>query len=755
MPFIAKHVRLTNSGKLPDVFLTSKVQAPTDLADAKLGKLYFVLQINAPWNHVATIGSSIINVVSREYYRQEGHIPLENFERAIAKANRLIDQLSRDGESTLKENFHALIALAVGDELHIAHAGEAEAYFYRDEKLNQIIEPRPIKNETGQVFNNLITGEISAHDKVVLGNPGLYGAVTTDELERLLTHPLQDAALRLAKQLKAAKIRKANAIIIDFQTVRSTENSVISNHTETLYLDQRLESTWTVLNYHVALLARPILSGVKKLSKLVAHSASRASQKTGATWREKAQPKLKKFVSETSPALSQRSKQVVAERLSRIQELQPNLPKLSGLPKLGGVKETAEAGVPVHHYTSRRVGRSLPYVALMAFPLRVCQEIGQQFRHSIRRSPRTWYMIVALLLLASIGASIQTRKLQNKEKPIVNSTTVEEMKSLLDKAKQAKVYGNLSQARQAYLDALAKGELIKQNQKLAEQNQSLIATAYSDYLGLAGASELTAPSPLLTLQHDATHGLVHEGTLYYVTRDGQLFSLLLTGGDPTSLGELPNNQAAIQLAYDATNRKLFLQTYTGTIYNYDLTSGTLKESELAEETFPVSTGIGFFNGTLYLTDPAASQIWKYTPTDTGFAAAAPYLRSKETDLSDATSLAIDGSLFTLHKSGIVQKFTRGNATNFTVTGIPEPLNTIKQPLGFFADEDSDIYYLADRGGDAIQPRLIEFDSNGKFTHQYFLPSKWRKDIRLVIGNPKSHKAWVLVNKELYEFTLVQ
>ena len=84
-----------------------------------------------------------------------------------------------------------------------------------------------------------------------------------------------------------------------------------------------------------------------------------------------------------------------------------------------------------------------------------------------------------------------------------------------------------------------------------------------------------------------------------------------------------------------------------------------------------------------------------------------------------------------------------------------PFDKILSPLSFAAVEDGNSYYLVDKGNDKIAPRIIEFDKTGKFVHQFLMPQKWQKDIKTVIANPKSHKAWVVVGKDVYEFTLVQ
>jgi hypothetical protein len=732
MPLVAHHVRLTNSGKVPDYFLAAKIQQPTDLADAKLGKLFFVLQINCPWNHVAPIGTSIINTVTREYYRQEGHVPLENFEKAVAKANRLIEQLVREGETSCFDNMHAIIALAVGDEVHITYAGEAEAYFLRDDKLNAITDPDRQPSTHSQTFTSLVTGEVSPNDTLLMGTPGLYSAVTTDDLETILKLSPLDAAKAIARQAKTAKIRNANAIIVRIESLKHLEEQVIEKTIDTVYLDQAIDSAWQVASYNA-----------KKLIKPLVDLASWSGKKI--------RPKLAATNKKVSNYASTQWKKTAGAKLPKMPEL-PKLPKVQ-LPHLSGLAIDTPDNVHVNHYgTDRKKRITLP--KFIHTPVQLLQDLGKQFRKAIRRSPRTWYVVIALIILSSIGASIQTRKQQAALNPIVPTASLEEMKSLLEQAKQAKAFGDANKVRTLLTQAAAKGELAKQDPKLAAEASNLLGQTQRDLDVLAGATRLDDSSPLLTLNQDVQHGAIAEGVFYY-TNEGSLYRSLLTGGEATLLGSLPNDQSVNEFYYDVAGGTIYLQSYTGSLFAYSIKSKKLSAASVTEGTFSPATGLNSYGDSLYMIDPATNQILKYTKDGDTYAKATNYLKSKKTDLTDTVALAIDGSVFALHKTGVVDKFVRGTSSDFTLTNVPVPFNEITDPLTFAAVEDGSSYYLADRGNDTIPPRIMEFDKSGKFVHQYMLPQKWQKDLKLIIGNPKSHKAWVVVGKELHEFTLVQ
>lgn len=755
MPFITRHIRLTNSGKLPDIFLTAKSQNPTDLNDKKQGQLFFVLQINSPWSHAAPIGTSMINTVTREYYRQEGHVPLENFERAIAKANKLIEQLVREGETSCFEELHAIIALSVGDELHITYAGQAEAYFLREGKISLITDPHRSQSDASQAFTSIITGEVSADDVVLLGSPNLYSAITSEELETTLRQPLLEAGKAIARRLKSMRLRNANAIILQIDTLRNLESTPLpANQTETLYLDQAIDSTWHIVSYQASKLTKPILNLLGRTSR----SLGKRTEKLAKHVTKKTQDAVilqAKILRDKTAQKSQDITESVNNNKPQLNNIFKNLFKKfqSSIPQLRPIATLENAGVPINYYGKRRSGS--PLDKAIAVPLELIQALGKQFRKAVRRNPRTWYIVIALVLLTSIGASVQMRRNQSVINPVVPTASLEEMKQLLEDAKQAKAFGNQDKLRQLLSEAIAKGETAKQNPKLIAEASSLVGQAQRDLDMLAGASRVVSEKPLITLPVAPSQVAIYEGVIYFSANDDKLRSMRLTGGETATLVSLPNDESINQLVLDQQNKVLYIQSYTGSLYSYAIATKKFDSLVPAEGSPALSTGLGVFSNTLYLLDPAENQIWKHTLAGGDLSAATAYLKNKKANLADGVGISIDGSLFVMHKNGEVNKFTRGILADFKLAGIPAPFNVIDQALGFSAIEDGTVYYLSDRGNETIPPRIIEFDKTGRFTHQYFLPKKWQNDIKQIIGNPKSHKAWVIVNKDVHEFTLVQ
>jgi hypothetical protein len=88
-----------------------------------------------------------------------------------------------------------------------------------------------------------------------------------------------------------------------------------------------------------------------------------------------------------------------------------------------------------------------------------------------------------------------------------------------------------------------------------------------------------------------------------------------------------------------------------------------------------------------------------------------YFSGTAPDLSKASGMAIDGSIWIVTRDGKVLKYTRGNADSFTLTGLDKPLNT---PTKLFTSLNLDAVYILDNGNS----RIVKIDKKGAFQKAY-------------------------------------
>lgn len=122
-------------------------------------------------------------------------------------------------------------------------------------------------------------------------------------------------------------------------------------------------------------------------------------------------------------------------------------------------------------------------------------------------------------------------------------------------------------------------------------------------------------------------------------------------------------------------------------------------------------GLGIYFGNVYVLDKDGKQINKFVQTSSGFGQANYFAGGTEPDLSNAASIAIDGSIWILFKDGIIEKFTKGKADTFSITGLDKGFSN---PTRIYTAVDFSNIYVLDSGNS----RIVVLDKNGSYKAQY-------------------------------------
>lgn len=126
-----------------------------------------------------------------------------------------------------------------------------------------------------------------------------------------------------------------------------------------------------------------------------------------------------------------------------------------------------------------------------------------------------------------------------------------------------------------------------------------------------------------------------------------------------------------------------------------------------------------FGGNIYLLDTAKSRVWKYVATEKaapaggqGFSERREYLNPDTLpDLSKATGMAIDGSVWIGTNNGATLRFTQGKENTFITQGV-EPAFGSNLSV-YTSDQIKHIYVL-----DHQNKRVVILDSDGAYLSQY-------------------------------------
>ncbi|PJB51212.1 hypothetical protein CO100_02375, partial [Candidatus Berkelbacteria bacterium CG_4_9_14_3_um_filter_33_5] len=97
MSLSLRYIRVTNSTKLKDEFLTAQVYKLDD--NTPNHYLFNLVEIKRPWLRASQIGQVIINNFQRSYIRGKNDNQLTNFEDSLKETNQTLNKIYNSGET--------------------------------------------------------------------------------------------------------------------------------------------------------------------------------------------------------------------------------------------------------------------------------------------------------------------------------------------------------------------------------------------------------------------------------------------------------------------------------------------------------------------------------------------------------------------------------------------------------------------------------------------------------------------------------
>lgn len=180
---------------------------------------------------------------------------------------------------------------------------------------------------------------------------------------------------------------------------------------------------------------------------------------------------------------------------------------------------------------------------------------------------------------------------------------------------------------------------------------------------------------------------------------------------------------------------------TSSILSIDKASTSVKTIIKNDNHWKKPGGFGTYLGNMYVLDKEIKQIFKFV---SGSFAKSNYLPNANSDLSDAASLAIDGSVYVLLENGEVKKFTKGVSETFSLSGLDKPL---AKPSRIFTNAHASNIYILDKGNS----RIVVFAKNGTYQSQYQTDIlKNAIDIEVL---EKEKRIYILLQGKVYEVEL--
>lgn len=186
----------------------------------------------------------------------------------------------------------------------------------------------------------------------------------------------------------------------------------------------------------------------------------------------------------------------------------------------------------------------------------------------------------------------------------------------------------------------------------------------------------------------------------------------------------------------------------GHIFEYDPAVG-LKAFPTADSSAwrePVAAAT-YYNR-LYLLDPRANRVLKYSLTNVGYDGPPSDYFKVETsaNVSNAVDMAIDGNVYILHSDGMISKYREGTSVPFSQSNLDEPLRT---PCCIFAtgflDEEGYVYVA-----DVENQRIVQFSKGGEFIRQFRSRDPgYMNELRSLFVDEAQKKLYLINGNKLY------
>lgn len=175
------------------------------------------------------------------------------------------------------------------------------------------------------------------------------------------------------------------------------------------------------------------------------------------------------------------------------------------------------------------------------------------------------------------------------------------------------------------------------------------------------------------------------------------------------------------------------------ISSFEKTNGAKKEVLKNNSDWESPTAIAPYQANLYVLDQKKGVL-----KIIGGTAVSNYFTSEKPDLSSATGLAIDGSIWIVTTDGKILKYTKAKKDTFTLSGLTKEL---KSPTKIYTNADTDYLYILDNGNS----RIVKTDKNGAFQKEITAPYIGQaKDLDIVEAEKK---AYILSGSKVYELSL--
>lgn len=615
----------------------------------------------------------VVTAIQREYYRDPKRGVITSFESALHQANLVLHEAAERGVRDWMGYFNVVMGVLSGHTLHISVAGEATLLLARQQRLTNVsygLSHLPITNPM-RTFSQVASGTLAARDVLFFGTGHFVNLFSEADLLRYtVDHSAATIGLRLQQLYGDRKAKTPLGLL----TVSILPTAIAAARDEVDLL-QRRRATWP----NAPLPRKPLVihtSRLKSLLALLGHIGLKLKTYSMATlW-----PLLKR-----------------------------------------GMGRGGRAVVAASSYTGQRVktlARRPPSGWKLPTPL------WRRLRWQELPTMSKVLAVVSLILtVAFLGSLLLLRQKRMDDQTIARaSELLHEAQTKNEAVASALIYDNREQA-QRYLneaeDLTQKLLATGRYEKEARELQAALQTQHDRLQKIQRLSDKTAT--VVTDLKEAINGEPPSG-LVTLTDGVYAFSAKNNGvvrvsatGEITALNQQTQGVGFFKIAAaQAADKTIVFITQEPGVALFDATDGALTPQEI---TFPASepmiTAAATYGSRLYLYDQTSHTLVSYSKSLRGYGGGQPWITNKDFAVQTIRSLAVDGSVYTLHTDGSLRRLFKGEPTDFKAEAIEPDLSGAERIIT--GEQWARLYVI-----DLRQRRIVIFNKKGALERQLYV-----------------------------------
>ncbi|MBI3255923.1 MAG: hypothetical protein HYZ63_03050 [Candidatus Andersenbacteria bacterium] len=684
----------------------------------------------------------VISAIQREYFRDRQRSPMQSFELALHQANLILHDAAERGVRDWMGYFHVSIGALVGRQLHVSVAGGASVWLARKTVMTCVSEGLahlPITNPL-RTFSQVASGEVATRDVILLATGNFEHVFRPQDVARFtIDHSAATISARLQQLYKDQQYTAPLSVV----TVALLPDYIVAPREEPAFYKPRQAASASPDNLKPR---KPLL--IRKPGwRTVVLALSQSVQMAWRAFRAHAWLHVKRGgtlmgagLTRGTGALVMMSKQPGA----RVQG--PRDPELT----------------PIN--PSPRKPKSWSHI--MSNILAFFRDMPRRLWRGLLRLPTTSKIFGVMALVLVVVLVFSLRALQNKralDQDIQRaSELLHEAQTKQEAAAAALIYENRDQAK-ALLDQ-AQGAATSLSasgfyEAETREVQTAIQTQLDRLQKISRATGGAAPTvgdfaSQLAGQPASPAGrqpialfLVGE-KLYTFNPSNNAIVAMDLGGQTSVVSEETKEigfftNGAVQTA----DKTILLTTGDPGLALFDTKDNSLSRQEIALAEDKTALGpLALFGNRLYVFDATVNNILTFNKTLRGFAGGTPWISDSSFPASSIKSLAVDGSIYTLHSDGSIRRLFKGVGAEFTLDTLDPPLTSASKII---TGEDFKSLYVLD----PQKKRVVVLTKKGALVKQIFFANE--ADIKDVAIDAKEENLYALDGTKVIKVPLVE